>query len=198
MASLPKRARAYRDLDSPVVLDLSTIEEPWSSVRFEARLSAGAPDAGATLLDGVLVNTGAGARAGDQAATEHAQDLQAFCLLCPHEICHVEYQTDTSRVRLETGPTPEHPLLVCPCHFSAFDPLDNGAVLSGPAYRGLYRFNAKVEQDTVMITQVEEDVLTLLGGVGHEVELPTFVDGAGSEKEELAPVHAASSIREDL
>ena len=82
--------------------------------------------------------------------------------MCPHEICNVEYVTNTAQIRLESGAAPRHPLLVCPCHFSAFDPLADGAPISGPAYGGLFRFNTQVKQDTVQITQIEANVLTLI------------------------------------
>jgi len=56
---------------------------------------------------------------------------------------------------------PDHPLLVCPCHFSVFDPLQDGDVLNGPAHRGLYRFRLATSGTKIQITQVEEQVLTL-------------------------------------
>ena len=64
-------------------------------------------------------------------------------------------------VRLESGTVPDHPLLVCPCHFSVFDPLQDGDVLNGPAHRGLYRFRLATSGTKIQITQVEEQVLTL-------------------------------------
>ncbi len=203
-------SRSYRDLSSPVILPSETIAEPWRSQRFEARVPRRDPAAGDALLEGILLRTGAwgaaggprheggsgsadGLRPGDRALPQ----LQAFCLLCPHEICHVEYRTDTSRVELEAGATPDHPLFVCPCHFSVFDPLSDGARISGPAYRGLYRFKVQVEQDTVRITQVEEEVLTLIDAVSPEEEVAMPVDTVGPEVEVLAPVDTVSLSREE-
>ena len=162
------RTRAYRDLEAPVLLPLAAIAAPWRPVPFEARVGRRDPDAGVVLLDGLLLRTvSEGATGGgDQAASGDLAAVQAFCRLCPHEICHVELQSDTSRLELEAGVAPEHPLFVCPCHFSAFDPLSEGAILGGPAYRGLYLFKLQVRRDTVEITQVEEEVLTLLDPVG--------------------------------
>ncbi len=162
------RARAYRDLEAPVLLPLEAIATPWRPVPFEARVRGRDPDAGAVLLDGILLRTASERAAGDgdQGVSGNSAAVRAFCLLCPHEICHVELQSDTSRLELEAGVAPEHPLFVCPCHFSAFDPLSEGAILGGPAYRGLYLFKLQVRRDTVEITQVEEEVLTLLDPVG--------------------------------
>ena len=195
-SSAPPR-RSYRDLSSPVILPSAAIAEPWRSQRFEARVPRRDPAAGDALLEGILLRTGAWGAAGgprDQGGPENAAGLrtgdrvrpevQAFCLLCPHEICHVEYRTDTSRVELEAGATPDHPLFVCPCHFSVFDPWSDGARISGPAYRGLYRFKVQVEQDTVRITQIEEEVLTLIDAVGPEEEMLAPVDTVSLSREE--------------
>ena len=150
-AAAPKEG--YLDLESPVVLQLEAITEPWSAVHFDAWLRRPDSTDRDVLLKGVLLRT---------ATTDGPGELKAFCRLCPHEICNVEYVTDTAQVRLESGATPRHPLLVCPCHFSTFDPLADGAHISGPAFRGLYRFTTRVRRDTVEITQVEENVLALL------------------------------------
>ncbi len=177
--SIPaNRARAYRDLEAPILLPLAAIAAPWRPVPFEARVPGCDPDAGAVLLDGILLRTPAerAAGGGDQGASGNSAAVQAFCRLCPHEICHVQLQSDTSRLELEAGVAPEHPLFVCPCHFSAFDPLSEGGILGGPAYRGLYLFKLQVRRDTVEITQVEEEVLTLLDPVGAAATASTPAD----------------------
>lgn len=177
-------AQTYRDLETPVFLPSAAIADPWSSLPFEARVPRDDPAVGAVVLAGILLRTGPKGASGDRSGSDEAGRLQAFCLLCPHEICHVVYRTDTSRVQLEAGVTPKHPLLVCPCHFSVFSPLSDGARLSGPAYRGLYRFQVQVENDAVKITQVEEGVLTLF-------------DAVNPQGKPLAPVDAVSSSREE-
>jgi Rieske Fe-S protein len=201
------RSRSYLDLTSPVVLPWEAIAEPWNSQRFEARVPRRDPAAGDVLLEGILLRTGASGATGDQGGAESAAGLrsgdralpevQAFCLLCPHEICHVEYQTDTSRVELETGATPEHPLLVCACHFSVFNPVADGARISGPAYRGLYRFKVQVERDTVRITQVEEEVLTLLDAVSPDADVTMFVDAVSPQEEARTLLDVVSPSREE-
>ncbi len=51
------------------------------------------------------------------------------------------------------------PVYLCPCHNSTFT-MAEGARLSGPAPRGLYRFRVTAVTDThVEIGEVEEDVL---------------------------------------
>lgn len=178
------RKRKYRDLTTPVVLPLGAIAEPWSALPFEARLSRNGLAVGDALLAGILLHTGAKGAPSDHSGSDAAGRVQAFCLLCPHEICHVEYQADTSQVRLESGVTLGHPLFVCPCHFSVFNPLSGGALISGPAYRGLYRFKVQVGQDTVKITQVEEGVLTLFDTVSLEEEALTLLDTVVQSREE--------------
>jgi len=143
----------YLDLRAPVVVPSRRIADPWSAVHFDARVRRPDSTDVDVLLKGVAVRT---------VAADGRGEVKAFCLLCPHEICNVEYVIDTAQVRLDAGPPPQHPLLVCPCHFSVFDPLADGARISGPAFRGLYRFATRVMRETVEIIQVEEDVLTLL------------------------------------
>ncbi|MCH7824287.1 MAG: Rieske 2Fe-2S domain-containing protein [Acidobacteria bacterium] len=190
-------AQTYRDLETPVVLPSKAIADPWSSLPFEAWVPRDDPTGGAAVLAGVLLRTGAKGAPSDPTGSDAAGGVQAFCLLCPHEICHVEYRTDTSQVRLEIGATPEHPLLVCPCHFSVFNPLSGGALISGPAYRGLYRFKVQVEQDTVKITQVEEGVLTLFDTVSLEEEALTLLDAVSPEEKVLTLPDVVSPSREE-
>ncbi len=63
---------------------------------------------------------------GDPAVLVHLEsgDFVAYSAVCPHQGCTVEYQQDSGQ-------------LACPCHGSAFDPADSGAVLSGPAQQPL-------------------------------------------------------------
>lgn len=58
----------------------------------------------------------------------------------------------------ETGPVGD-PVYLCPCHNSAFAAAD-GRRVGGQAPRGLYRFRVTDVTDmTVVIGEVEEDVL---------------------------------------
>ncbi|HEX4806353.1 MAG TPA: Rieske 2Fe-2S domain-containing protein [Conexibacter sp.] len=56
----------------------------------------------------------------------------AYSRICPHAACAVSlYRTPLY------APTAPSPALVCPCHYSTFDPRRAGAVLFGPAGRPL-------------------------------------------------------------
>ena len=88
-------------------------------------------------------------------------DFFAYCTLCSHEACEVILVEDTRPVRLEEGIHPEHPLVVCPCHFSVFDPQEHGRVLNGPALRGLYRFKFHQDRDHIVITHIESAAMAL-------------------------------------
>ena len=81
--------------------------------------------------------------------------VKAFCTLCPHEIC---------TVRLERNEEGTAPRFVCPCHQSAFDPSNDGALINGPAIRGLYRFALSQNDETIDIVSVERDALALFTG----------------------------------
>ena len=150
-AATAAQATGYRDLKSPVTVPLREVAEPWRPVPFDARASSLGPAGRDLLLRGVLLRTGE--------ATGPASGLKALCLTCPHEICYVNFVEDTKAVRVEEAVKPDHPLFVCPCHFSVFDPVADGARLAGPSGRGLFRFRLQVDRDTVQIGQVEEDLL---------------------------------------
>lgn len=146
----------YRKLHSPVILPLKAVTESWRPVPFTARCpvpdGAEAP-APYLLLKGILLRL---PRAGSSTGATH---LKAFCLNCPHELCYVNFVEDTNLVRLEPAEKKDHPLLVCPCHFSVFDPLADAARISGPAHRGLYRFRLQLRRAQVEIQEVEEEAL---------------------------------------
>lgn len=90
-----------------------------------------------------------------------AEHWLAYCTLCSHEVCEVSLLKDTSSVRLDAEPRPENPLLVCPCHFSVFDPMAQARVLAGPAPRGLYRFEFHLENEHLKVTHIEIAAMAL-------------------------------------
>lgn len=60
------------------------------------------------------------------------EGILAFSKVCPHAACAVAlYRKPTY------GPTQPDPALVCPCHYSTFDPRAGGKVLFGPSGRPL-------------------------------------------------------------
>ena len=136
----------YRSLRKPVVVPLARLADVWKPFPFRAL--AQKANGGQVRLQGLLM------RVPDPASASTA--LRAFCLLCPHEICQVNFVPDPSRLRLEPA---NKPLFVCPCHFSVFDPAADGACLSGPAPRGLYRFAVQVRARQAEVSQVEQQAL---------------------------------------
>jgi Rieske Fe-S protein len=143
---------SYRRLKEPVVVPRHRVNEPWQAVTFDAFCCAA--DAGVQaqiLLRGLLLRL--------PAVATIPKRFQAFCLLCPHEMCHVDLQHQTDRLPLPPPRKHEHPLFICPCHFSAFDPLAEGALVAGPAGRGLFRFQLAVSEDRVSVVAVEDGAL---------------------------------------
>lgn len=65
-----------------------------------------------------------------------ADRVVAAWRICPHGACYLEY-------------TPADRAFTCPCHGSRFG--EDGALLSGPAERGLTTFPACADDDTVWI-----------------------------------------------
>ena len=142
---------SYRRLERAVVIPLRHLVKPWKPFSFKAwstRPSGETPD---VLLNGIVL------RLPDDDSPKPS--LEAFCTTCPHEICQVDLVDETTHVRTAPAAKPEHPLLVCPCHFSVFDPAAAGAVLAGPAHRGLYRFEQEIAHDHVRIVAIEEAAL---------------------------------------
>ncbi len=137
----------YVALREVVSIPASKVTRPWTPVPFDAFLEDPAEKVIDKMLKGILV------RAGSR--------IQAFCIYCPHETCLVEFKCDASAVKLDSSREIDHPMFVCPCHFSVFDPLKEGAPISGPAWRGLYRFQVEEGRESVRVTGVEEKVLTL-------------------------------------
>lgn len=126
-----------------VELPLAAVAEPGSTAPFKAWVEAPATETGELLLRGIVWRL-------------DSRSLDAFSVLCPHEICEVERVADpTALAQRESVALPARPLLACPCHFSVFDPEDRGARLAGPAPRGLYRFGFEVADDRVRIDRVE-------------------------------------------
>lgn len=140
---------SFRPLDQPVTIPLRALIEPWQPVPFDARTvtAAGAP----LLLKGMVVRT--------TDPTTGTESLEALCLTCPHEICYVDLLVNTKNVEIDADWKPDHPLLVCPCHFSVFDPVADGARLAGPSSRGLFRFGFQVDGEAIVVDQIEEDII---------------------------------------
>jgi len=141
----------FLDLNNAVSFPTSVLNERWDIVTFEATLSTPKGD---KRLQGALLKTG------DD--VEGIGDVRAFCTICPHEICHVEFFQETERFRAISDAISGQPLFVCPCHFSVFDPIAEGEAIGGPAPRGLYAFAFEVTDNEIRVTGIEAGVLELL------------------------------------
>jgi rieske iron-sulfur protein len=71
-----------------------------------------------------------------------ADGVMAYSAICTHSGCTV---TDWDEAQQA---------LVCPCHESAFDPYDAGAVLGGPAPRALPRLGLGVNDGHLIVTDL--------------------------------------------
>jgi ubiquinol-cytochrome c reductase iron-sulfur subunit len=66
--------------------------------------------------------------------------IVAFSKICTHAGCAISlYRKPTF------APTQPRPALVCPCHYSTFDPADGGKVIFGPAGRALPQLPLEVD-----------------------------------------------------
>lgn len=92
---------------------------------------------------------------------ENRPELSALCLTCPHEQCQVDLITDSARLATIKD-APGNPVFQCGCHASVFDALQDGAAVSGPTPRGLYRFSVRISADSAEISEVEEEALSEL------------------------------------
>ena len=68
--------------------------------------------------------------------------IVAFSSLCTHKGCPVSYK-------------PEHRLLICPCHWSTFDPEKAGSLVIGQASQPLPRIELLVESGQVVAVGVD-------------------------------------------
>jgi Rieske Fe-S protein len=152
----PRAPVRFRDLREPVQVPLAELAEPWASVRFKAFCPLPEPIATSPpyrLLRGLALRL--------PAAGDAPSRLEALCVTCPHEICEVDLRRDTAGVPFDDAGAvaPRRPLFVCACHWSVFDPTRAGERLAGPAPRGLYRFESRVDGERFVIVAVEAAAL---------------------------------------
>jgi Rieske Fe-S protein len=143
----------YAPLSRPVRIPLDAVSVVWQPAPFTAE--AMSPATAKTVSRRVLVS-GVVLRRPESAS----EPLSALCVTCPHEQCKVDLVTDLTRLAELTGGTVTHPLFECGCHASVFDPLRDGARVSGETPRGLYRFRITgVNDGVVEIGEIEEIAL---------------------------------------
>jgi ubiquinol-cytochrome c reductase iron-sulfur subunit len=74
------------------------------------------------------------------------EGILAFSKICPHAGCAV------SMYRIPKVPQQQPaPALICPCHYSTFDPGSGGALLFGPAGRDLPQLPVEIDTDGVLV-----------------------------------------------
>jgi ubiquinol-cytochrome c reductase iron-sulfur subunit len=70
------------------------------------------------------------------------EGILAYSKICTHAGCAISlYRAPTYE------PTSDKPALVCPCHYSTFDPADGGSVTFGPAGRPLPQLPLRIARD---------------------------------------------------
>ena len=150
-------SQGFSPLTHPVKIPLESVATPWHTVPFVAEAvtpADGDKPGRRVVLNGVLFRKAAG---------EGASALSALCVTCPHEQCQVDIVTDETRLAKMTKGAAQNPLFQCGCHFSVFDAMDDGAWISGVAYRGLFQFRVgSVSDGTVQINEVEEEALSVV------------------------------------
>ncbi len=70
------------------------------------------------------------------------QSVVAFSVLCTHKGCPVSYK-------------PERRLLICPCHWSTFDPAKSGQMVIGQASQPLPQIKLRVDGNAVFAVGVD-------------------------------------------
>jgi ubiquinol-cytochrome c reductase iron-sulfur subunit len=74
-----------------------------------------------------------------------AHGIVAYSAICTHAGCAISmYRVPTFR------PIEPRPALVCPCHYSTFDPATGGTVIFGPAGRALPMLPLRIDGDGVL------------------------------------------------
>lgn len=74
------------------------------------------------------------------------EGIVAYSKICTHAACAVSlYRTPLNE------PTAPRPALICPCHFSTFDPARGGSVLFGPAGRDLPQLPLDVDGEGYLV-----------------------------------------------
>jgi Rieske Fe-S protein len=156
-AQLTTAPPRFTPLTQPVRIPLDSVAVPWHPVSFigESVTPPGSETPGRrVLIKGVLFR---------KQSADNSSALSALSVICPHEQCAVALVTDPERLAKMSGNTSGRPLFECACHFSKFDASDEGAWISGVAYRGLFRFRVgAVTEGSVEITEIEEEALSVV------------------------------------
>ncbi len=156
-AQLTAATPRFTPLTQPVRIPLDSVALPWRPVSFvgESVTPPGSETPGRrVLIKGVLFR---------KEIADNSSALSALSVICPHEQCAVALVIDPERLAKMSGNTSGRPLFECACHFSKFDASDEGAWVSGVAYRGLFRFRVGAVRDGIVeIDEIEEEALSVV------------------------------------
>jgi Rieske Fe-S protein len=156
-AQLTTAPPRFTPLTQPVRIPLDSVAIPWHPVSFvgESVTPPGSEIPGRrVLIKGVLFR---------KQTADNSSGLSALSVICPHEQCAVALVTDPERLAKMSGNTSGRPLFECACHFSKFDASEEGAWVSGVAYRGLFRFRVDAVSDGIVeINEIEEEALSVV------------------------------------
>jgi arsenite oxidase small subunit len=119
--------------DQPVA-HLSDLTQPWSAVKFTL------PDADGSDMPCIVVRL-------------HGDKYYASSLICPHNKCTIMYVPDVNMARDSFNVETSTPVLACPCHFSVFDPAQNGRVIGGPAPNPPLQLRVEVRGNDVFVNR---------------------------------------------
>lgn len=130
-----KRAPAAEPRFDPrpdvTVAPLDAFAEPWDAVAF----SLGGVPCVALRLPAAI----------NGAVSRGEVHLAAFTRVCTHQGCIVDLNRDTEAIAFAFNHRSDRPQLTCACHYSVFDPVRAGRVVSGPAILPLPRVRLRLD-----------------------------------------------------
>ncbi len=83
------------------------------------------------------------------------EHFAGFSRVCTHLGCHVNPVLNTKVLDLSFNYPATHPMLGCPCHFSVFDPLQQGKCVIGKALYPLPRVRLAAQDGLLRATGLE-------------------------------------------
>ena len=132
--ALAMRPRSAPAASEQAVFNAEELAEPWSAVKFTLLDGRGDP------MPGIVIRLPDGG-------------WYASSLICPHNKCDVMYVRDLAVARDSFNVEVDSPVLACPCHFSVFDVLRHGRVISGPAPAAPVQLNVEVREGKVIVSR---------------------------------------------
>lgn len=125
------------------IAELSSFASPWSYRNF---MLGGTPAIALRVPQAVAGGL-------DRADGEH---YVAFSRVCTHLGCPVNFTDDLETLALAFNFRTDNPALACPCHLSAFAPLQAGRAVSGPAVLPLPRVRLESREGRLYATGLEK------------------------------------------